>query len=186
MQIKEYMSFLNLARRRFSARLFMDRPVEYDNLEIILEAGRIAPSAKNIQPWHFIVLRDKEKIKKISECYDREWLHNAPVIIVICGDHTVSWKRPDGKDHCDIDIAIAVDHITLAATELGLGTCWICKFNEKRCAELLKLPEGIEPIVILPVGYPVHEGDPDRHYILRKPFKDIVHWDSFDIKKRNI
>jgi nitroreductase len=148
-------------------------------LDLILEAGRIAPSAANLQPWHFIVIREKENLRKIHPIYYRDWFMEAPCVIVICGDHNQSWKRKDGKDHCDIDIAITVDHITLQAAELGLGTCWICNFDAGLCTKLLNLPPNLEPAVILPVGYPLDSFDPDRHGVKRKHIDEIVSFESY-------
>ncbi|MDF2908786.1 MAG: nfrA2 [Herbinix sp.] len=147
------MSVLELVERRYSVRGYQDREIEKDKLLQILEAGRLAPSAVNFQPVHLYVLDKKEDQEKLYEVYRREWFMDSPVIIVICGDHTKSWKRKDGKDHCDIDAAIVVDHMTLAATELGLGTCWICAFDAQRSHELLALPENIEVITLLTIGY---------------------------------
>jgi nitroreductase len=168
------MQFNELAKRRYSCRKYKPVPVEKDQLLQVLEAGRIAPSAVNYQPWYFIVIEDQDNLKRVRQCYARTWLESAPVLIIICGDHKTSWKRDDGKDHCDVDVAIAVDHMTLAATSLGLATCWVCKFNARLCSEILGLPEFIEPIVILPLGYPADETNPDRHTGLRKPLESIV------------
>ena len=172
-------SFLELAKSRYSVRNYLDKPVEDEKLKYILEAGRIAPSAANYQPWHFIVIRDPEMRKEIGSTYNRSWFLQAPVIIILCGDHSASWKRPDGKDHCDIDIAIAADHMTLAAEDVGLGTCWICHFDAKRAREILKLPENIEPIVYLSLGYPGDPPEKRQKHLVRKTSEEIVHWDKF-------
>ena len=175
------MTFLELAKQRYSCRSYSSRQVEQEKLNKILEAGRVAPSAVNFQPWQFIVIRDKENLNKIHKAYHREWFQTAPCVIVICGDHDTSWKRNhDGKDHCDIDVAIAVDHMTLQATELGLATCWICNFDPQKAIEILQLPRHLEPIVILPVGYPLDHGDPDRHDEKRKAMDEIVRYESLD------
>jgi nitroreductase len=113
-------SFLELAKSRYSCRNFQPRPVDEKDLMKVLEAGRIAPSAANLQPWYFVVVREQEQLKKVKSCYHRNWIDSAPCVIVICGDHSRSWKRDDGKDHCDIDVAIAVDHMTLAAADAVL------------------------------------------------------------------
>jgi len=148
------MGFFELAKQRFSVRKYRDLPVEDGKIRQVLEAGRIAPSAVNYQPWYFIVVRDEVLRRQVAEAYKRDWILQAPVIIVICGDHGRSWKRFDGKDHCDIDAGIAIDHMTLAAAELGLGTCWICAFNAPVVRDIFQLPEAIEPIALLPLGYP--------------------------------
>ena len=174
------MTFLELAKKRYSCRNYADTPVENNKLDLILEAGRVAPSAVNFQPWHFIIIQEKENLHKIHSTYHREWFQSAPCVIIICGDHNQSWKRKqDGKDHCDTDVAITVDHMTLQATELGLATCWICNFDADKCIEIFALPEGIEPIVLLPVGYPLDETDPKRHSEKRKPKEEIVSYEKF-------
>ncbi|MEL7564609.1 MAG: nitroreductase family protein [Dehalobacterium sp.] len=174
------MSFLNLAKERFSVRSYKDAAVEEEKIMQVLEAGRIAPSAVNFQPVHFIVLRDDEQKKKAALSYKRDWIQKAPVIIVICGDHNKSWRRFDGKDHCDIDAAIAIDHMTLAATELGLGTCWVCAFDSMECHKALGLPHHLEVIALLPIGYPDRQADTQRHETQRKRLEEIVSWDKYD------
>jgi nitroreductase len=171
------MTFLELAKRRYSCRHYDTRPVEQDKLALILEAGRVAPSAANHQPWHFFVFRTEENINRISEAYHREWFRTAPCVIIICGNHQQSWKRNDGKDHCDIDIAITTDHMTLQAAELGLATCWICNFDKHKIIRTLRLPDHLEPAVILPLGYPLDEADPDRHDAKRKPAHEIISYE---------
>ncbi len=173
------MSFLELARSRYSVRKYKNVSVEEEKLKEILEAGRTAPSAVNYQPWQFLVYRDEEMRKQIASTYKANWILQAPVIIVVCGDHSTSWKRSDGKDHCDIDAAIAVDHMTLTAADLGLGTCWVCAFDAHKCSEIIGLPDHIEPIALLPLGYPADEVDVNRHDSKRKALNEIVLWDKF-------
>ena len=168
------MQVLELMKQRCSVRKFEDRPIEKDKLLYVLEAARVAPSACNFQPWRFIVIEDKELMRKIAPNWVGE--ANTPVVIVACGDHKQAWRRRDGKDHCDIDIAIAVDHMTLAAAESGLGTCWICSFDAFQCASTLKLPDHLEPAVLLPIGYPAEAKDSNRHDRERKPLNEIVTW----------
>ena len=172
-------NFLDLAKARYSVRNYQDRPVEEDKLQYVLECGRIAPSAANCQPWHIIVIRDKELRKRLAVTYSRSWFIQAPVVLVICGDHHTGWKRSDGKDHTDIDAAIIVDHFTLAAAEQGLGTCWICNFDSRQCVEILQLPPNIEPIAYLPLGYPGKEPDDRNRHLVRKKMQEIVHWEKF-------
>jgi nitroreductase len=175
------MTFLELAKKRYSVRKYKNIPVEEDKLQQVLEAGRVAPSAVNFQPLHFIVFREEEMRKKVADTYEiGAWIYEAPVIIMICGDHSKAWRRPDGKGHCDIDAAIAADHMTLAAAELGLGTCWVCNFDTRVLHKLLRLPPHVEAIVLLPLGYPADQGDPGRHETKRKKMEEIVHWDTFN------
>ncbi|MFY9177612.1 MAG: nitroreductase family protein [Caldicoprobacterales bacterium] len=173
------MSFLELARQRYSVRSYKNISVEKDKIIKVLEAGRVSPSACNFQPRYFIVIDDSELKEKIAECYPREWFKQAPVIIVVCGNHKESWKRQDDKDHCDIDVAIAIDHMTLAAADQGLGTCWICAFDAKLCHEILELPEHMEVVALLPLGYPEMKGDAKRHSKARKSLDEIVGWNRY-------
>lgn len=166
------MSFLELAEKRYSVRSYLDKEVEKEKLLQILEAGRLAPSAVNFQPVHFYVIEKEEDKKKLHEVYPRDWFIQAPVIIVACENHTQAWKRRDGKDHADIDAAIAVDHMVMAATDLGLGTCWICAFDAKRCHEILALPEDMEAAVLLPIGYTGSESPAKK----RKSLEEMVSW----------
>ena len=174
------MSFLELARKRSSVRKFKDIPVEKEKLEAVLEAARIAPSAVNYQPWHFIVAMEEFR-KKVAGTYHNPFIQSAPVIIVACVDHNKAWRRADGKGHGDIDAAIAIDHLMLEAAEQGLGTCWVCGFDSMQCHKLLKLPASMEIIALIPVGYPSEDVSVDvqRHDRQRKKLEDIVSWDGY-------
>ena len=170
------MKFQNLIKSRFSVRKFKNTSVEKEKINLVLDAGRLAPSAVNFQPWHFIVIREPENLKKIKEIYPREWITTAPVVIIASSDHSKSWKRKsDGKDFADVDISIAVDHMTLQAAEIGLGTCWVCNFDVKKCSDLFRIPEHIEPTVVLPLGYPDITA-PEKK---RMSLQEITHWESF-------
>lgn len=148
------MNLLELIKNRYSVRSYSQQLVEKEKIDYLLEVARLAPSAVNKQPWRFIVVQSDEKKCALHSCYDRDWFKEAPLYIVICGVHTESWKRGlDNKDHCDIDVAIATEHIVLAAKELGLGTCWVCNFDASKCAKILQLNQDEEAIVILPIGY---------------------------------
>ncbi len=172
-------SFYELAKARYSVRNYRDIPVEEDKLQYILECGRIAPSAANYQPWHLIVIRDKNMRNELAKTYNRPWFLQAPVVVVISVDHHAAWKRSDGKDHADIDASIIIDHMTLAAAEKGLGTCWICNFDAPACAKILQLPAHMEPIAYLPLGYPDKEPDDRTRHLARKKMEEIVHWEKF-------
>jgi len=170
------MTFLELAKKRYSVRSYSDRPVEEEKLQYILECGRIAPSAANYQPWKIFVVKDAGMREKLASTYRRDWFKQAPIILVFCGDHPTAWKRNDGKDHTDVDVSILIDHITLAAAEQGLGTCWICNFDAKGCAKILDLPSTMEAIAYLSLGYPGKEPeDPTRH-LNRKQLSEIAHY----------
>lgn len=152
------MNFLELVKARYSARNYTDRPIEAEKLAYLMECVRLAPSAVNFQPWRFRVVTDPEGLQALCSCYKREWIQTAPCIVVACIEHEESWhRRADNKDHGDIDIAIAVEHLCLAAAEQGLGSCWVCNFDAERCRELLALPESLEPAVLIPLGYAADE-----------------------------
>jgi nitroreductase len=178
MATEDTMNFLDHAKRRFSVRKYEDKPVEREKLEQVVEAGRVAPSAVNFQPWRFIVVQDEKMKADVCASYKRDWIRKAPAVIIICGVHGEAWMRADGKDHCDIDVAIAADHMTLAAEELGLGTCWVCNFNSMELARTLDLPKGMEAAVLLPIGYPAEAPDTERHGKLRKGAEKIIFWDA--------
>jgi nitroreductase len=177
------MKFPDLAKSRYSCRNYKSGEIEDAKLMQVLEAARIAPSAANHQPWHFIIVKSGENKARVYESYHRDWIKTAPVLIVVCGDHSISWKRNDGKDHLDIDISISIDHITLQAVELGLATCWVCNFNANILKNNLNLPDNIEPVAIIPIGYPKDTCDPDRHNLKRKTIAEIVHFENFSGKK---
>ena len=176
------MNFKELAQRRYSCRSYLSRQVEDEKIVHVLETARLAPSAKNLQPWHFVVIQEPESLTRIRSCYAGEWLESAPMIIVACGDHKAAWYRADGKNHTDIDVAIAIDHLTLAAVDIGLATCWICNFDVIKCAKILQLPEGVEPLAMIPLGYPADQPDTERHHIKRKKLDEIIHKKMFYYK----
>ncbi len=171
-------SFIELAKLRFSCRKYLQKEVSKEVIESVIEAARIAPSATNSQPWRFIVVSKEPLLQQIKNCYSRDWLQGAPVVIVACGDHSISWRRADGKDHCDIDMAIAIDHITLMATSVGLGTCWICKFDSMKCSEILKLPSHLTPVALIPLGYPAETAKEAGPHFKRKPLNEIISWEG--------
>jgi nitroreductase len=171
------MSFLDLARSRRAIRAYKLDPVPEEQLLQVLEAARVAPSACNNQPWHFIILRDSARREAMKAAYDRAWLWSAPVVIAACADTTACWRRgQDGKLSADIDVAIAMDHLTLCARELGLGTCWVCAFDPVAARRVLELPDHVQPIALTPLGYPAEEGRP----LQRKPLEEIVCWESWN------
>lgn len=166
------MNFLDLVKKRYSVRSYLPRAIEADKMNYIMECVRLAPSAVNFQPWHFSIVTDSEKLSKLKSAYAREWIESVPCIIVACVDHREAWHRKsDGKDHSDIDISIAVEHLCLAAAEQGLGTCWVCNFDVPRCREVMNLPENWEPVVLISIGYATEDDIPEKR---RKTLDEIV------------
>ncbi|MDD5038307.1 MAG: nitroreductase family protein [Dehalococcoidales bacterium] len=149
------MRYLDIVKKRYSVRSYRTDPVEDDKLQQILEAARLAPTAANRQPIQFIVIHTAGKEAELGRIYNRPWFVQAPLIICACGISSQAWvRRGDGKCYYNVDVAIAMDHLIMAATELGLGTCWIGAFDPVAVHEVLGLPEEVEPIVFSPLGYP--------------------------------
>lgn len=164
-------SFLELVTRRYSVRKYVPRAVETSKIDYLLECARLAPSAVNRQPWRFIVVRQAASREALHQCYAREWFKEAPLYIVLCADEHQSWKRSfDGCDHGDIDVAIAAEHICLAAAEQGLGSCWVCNFDPEACRRALQLPDEVHPVVIIPVGYAADSPTEKQ----RRPLHELV------------
>jgi nitroreductase len=163
-------------RKRRSIRLYERKPVNEEKLNRVIEAGRLAPSADNRQPWRFIVVTDEKIKEKLGAAYDEEWFVSAPVIIVGCAVPKEAWVRMDGQEYWMVDVAIAMQNMILTATELGLGTCWIADFDEEAARKALKLPLGVRVVAMTPLGYPAEQRRPVGN---RKPLSEIVHYNSW-------
>jgi nitroreductase len=170
---------MDLMRARYSVRAYAERPVSRETLLAVLEAARIAPTACNNQPWRILVVQDPATRAALAACYPQAWLATAPVILVCCAEPGRAWCRRDGKNHAEIDVAIVVDHLTLAATEAGLGSCWICAFDAAKARQALQMPAGLEPVVLLPLGYPAAEAAPNPRHIQRRPLTELIQWERF-------
>lgn len=169
------MDFWEVIQRRYSVRAYRPDPVEDQVLERVLEAARLAPTASNRQPFRLVIVHTTGKEAALRQVYDREWFTQAPIVICACGIPAQAWVRRDGKTYTEIDVAIAMDHLTLAAASLGLGTCWVGAFDPQAARQLLRLPEGVEPVAFTPLGYPADSPAPKE----RKPLADLVsyeHW----------
>jgi len=166
------MDFLELARRRHSVRSYKPDPVEPEKLERILEAARLAPTAVNIQPFQLIVVHTANREDELLRVYHKKWFVQAPIVICACGLLAKSWARKDGKNYNDVDVAIIVDHLILAATAEGLGTCWVAAFDPVAAKEVLRLPKGVEPIAFTPLGY-ANDQPPTKK---RKPLTELVRY----------
>ena len=164
------MRLVELAEKRYSCRAYRSDEVEREKLEYIMECVRLSPSAVNKQPWLFRIVSCDEEKAKLRQCYNREWFGTAPMYIVASILHDEEWVRADGKRHGDIDIAIAVEHLCLAATEQGLGTCWVCNFDAALCKQLFGMGDNEEPAVLIPLGYAADEPKEKR----RKALGEIV------------
>ena len=167
------MDFLSLAKKRYACRKYAPAKVEQEKLDIILEAGRVAPTGANRQPQRLIVVRSQEGMERLARC-TRDF--GAPCAVIVCADTGEAWTRKyDGKTISDIDASIVTDHMMLAATDLGLGSVWICRFDPTVIREEFGLPETLVPVNILAVGHPAGElKSPDRHATERIPTSELV------------
>jgi nitroreductase len=170
------MEFIELVTKRFSARKYRSQKVEPEKLQTILEAGRFAPTACNNQAVKLIVIESDEGLKKLgngSKTFD------APLAIIVCADRDECWRRPnDGKSSGDIDASIITDHLMLQATELGLGSVWVCSFDPEIVRREFNIPANFEPVNLLIIGYSADEEPNPRHFI-RKDINEIVIKESF-------
>ena len=167
--------FTVISTRR-SIRKYQSKPVSEDQLSRILEAGRLAPSAANRQPWHFLVVTDPTIRKKMRQAYSREWFSDAPIILVVCVDPHEAWVRADGEEFWKVDAAIALQNMILQATTEGLGTCWIGAFDEPVAKHILEIPNPIRIVAMTPIGYPDEEKGPVSN---RKKLQALVHRDTW-------
>ena len=172
-----HMNFLDNAKKRYSVRSYKSQKVEQEKLDLILEAARVAPTAANLQPVRLIVVQEKEGLAKIEKAAN---IYNAPLAVIVCADHSTAWTRPfDKKQTGDIDASILTDHMMLQASELGLGTVWVCYFKPDILSQEFNLPENLEPVNILVIGYADEEpADPDRHGKTRIPLDTLVAYEK--------
>lgn len=170
------MNVKDAIKTRKSVRAYLARPVEDEKLNAVLEAAQLAPSASNRQEWRFVIVRDPETRKELSAAAGGQaFVGEAPVLIVACAE-TDGHVMRCGQLCYPIDVAIALDHISLAAVELGLGSCWIGLFDEKKVKEILHIPDEIRVVELMPLGYPT---DPSAIAKKRLPLDRIVkyeHW----------
>ena len=172
------MDIYEIIEKRKSIRNYSSKKIEEEKLERILNAGRKAPSAKNIQPWKFVVTR-KNEIKEdlIKACKGQKFIGEADVIIAVCVDESEAYQHQgDYMTSFAVDGTIALEHMILAATREGLGTCWIGAFNESEVKKVLNIPDPFRVIGLTPGGYP--EGDGANRN--RKSLSDIVKWETFE------
>lgn len=164
------MEFFELIQKRYSVRAYQTRLVEEEKLRKVLEAANLAPTAANRQPFRLAVIQTKGREKELQRVYGRDWFVQAPLVIGIYAVKSEGWTRRDGKNYAEVDATIAMDHLILAAADLGLGTCWIAAFDPQAVRELLELSEDVEPVALTPLGYPADSWRSKK----RKPLSEIV------------
>ena len=161
-----------------SIRSFKSEKIPENVVRNILEVGRHTSTAHNIQPWHFVVIKDPEMKKKVAKVSrGQHWMANADVIVCGCALMDIVWSRMGGyMTSFAVDITIAMDHMILAAANEGLGTCWIGAFDEKQVKEILQVPENVHVVALTPIGYPGQEPK-DRG---RKTLSEIISYEKFE------
>lgn len=172
------MEFLKLIEERYSCRNFAEKIVEKEKIEKILEAAKLAPTARNIQPQKILVLTEKEELNKLSECTQYGW--NASTFMIIFYDKSISYKRDkyDNKEFGEIDTSIITTHMMLEAQDLGLGTTWIGSFDPQKLVEIYDVPTNWVPVAILAIGYPADDAKPSVLHSQRKELDEFVYWNK--------
>ncbi len=175
-----------ILEKRRSVRAYQDRPVEPEKIRALCEAARVAPSACNSQTWRFVVVTDPELLRRICREATRSvvsnrWIERAPVVIVGCSVLDFIANRlgsaVTGIDYFQLDMGIAMEHMVLKAVELGLGTCWVGWFNERKVKNILQIPRKVRVTALLTVGYPE---EPIPQARSRKKLGEIAFWDSWN------
>jgi nitroreductase len=169
------MDFNELASKRYSVRAYKHNPIGKEKLSKVLNAARLAPTANNRQPFQIIVIHTKGREPELLSIYQREWFVQAPLILCVCGLPSIAWKRRDGRQYLDVDIAIVIDHMVLAATDIGLGTCIIAAFDATNARRVLSIPDDVEPILFTPLGYPADSSGIKK----RKSLEELVRYENW-------
>ncbi|WP_438432636.1 nitroreductase family protein [Gorillibacterium sp. sgz500922] len=168
------MEWKDLIEERYSVRSYeKTAPVEREKLKRVLQAAVLAPTAANRQPFRVYVVPTAGREDELMEVYPREWFAEAPYVLAVCSEPERAWVHRNGKNYCDVDAAIAMDHLVLAATAEGLGTCWVAAFDFEAARRLLGLDSGQEPVAFTPLGYAKSNRPADRP---RKSVEEIVVW----------
>jgi nitroreductase len=169
------MEFEKLIGARYSVRSYRSDPIPDPLLSKVLEAGRLAPTAANRQAFRIVVIHTAGREKELKRIYGRDWFVQAPVVIAVCALTDRCWVRSDGKSYCEVDAAIVMDHLILAAADQGLGSCWIGAFDARAAREVLGLPESVQPVAFTPLGYAADSPGEKR----RRPLEDLVRFERW-------
>lgn len=164
------MDVFEAIEKRYSVRGYKPDPVPDEALEKVLEAGRRAPTAANRQPFRILVVHTQGREEELARVYPRPWFTQAPLVLGVVAVPGEAWRRMDGKPYDEVDATIAMDHMVLAATALGLGTCWVAAFDPAAAREVFGLPDDVEPVAFTPLGYP----DKGPAQTSRRPLEELV------------
>lgn len=172
------MNFTELAAERYSVRKFTDKLVEKEQIEKILDAGRVAPTGCNYQPQRILVINSKESLEKLKDCTRCHF--DAPCAMLVCFNKDECWTRPyDGNQSGIVDASIVTTHMMLKAWELGIGSTWVMHFNPAKMREAFGIPENIEPVALLVMGYPAPDAVPNERHTAYRPKEETVFFNKF-------
>ena len=172
------MDFLNLAAQRYSVRKFTHKPVGQEALGQILKAGYLAPTACNLQPQRILVINQQESLEKLRRCTPCHF--DAPAALLVYYAKDACWKRKyDGKHSGDIDASIVTTHMMLEAQELGIGTTWVMYFDPGKIKAEFGVPDTMEPVALLVMGYPAPDAKPFPGHSEFKPMDQLVFYNEF-------
>lgn len=180
------MEFIDVVKSRTSVRVYSDTPVEKEKITYVLDCARRAPSWANTQCWRFIIVKNKERIARVAKnSLINQWLKTTPVLIIACADPAESGRR-NALDYYLVDVAIALENLVLAATDVGLGTCWIGGFDEEKIKEQFEIPKRIRIVALTPLGYPAEKKTLVTSAVRfitrgdkRKSLDEIVHYEHW-------
>ncbi len=156
--MSEYKDFLELAENRYSVRKYSAKPIEQEKLDKILRAGQVSPTAANRQPQRIFVLKSEESLQKARSV--TKYCFDAPLVLLICYDKEASWKAYDGHDSGYVDAAIVITQMMLEAFDEGIGSCWVRGYDKNDLIKALEIPDYLEPVALLPLGYPAEDSSP--------------------------
>ncbi len=169
------MDIIQTVAKRFSVRAYSTAPVDDEALTSVLEAARLAPTAHNKQPFQVIVMHTAGRKQDLVRIYSRRWFSQPPLVLAVVSIPGASWRRVDGMLYDVVDATIAMDHMILVATSLGLGTCWVADFDPAAAREVLGLPDDVEPIAFTPLGHPARQAPRKR----RRPLEQLVRYERW-------
>jgi len=172
------MEFEKLISERYSVRKFKEKHLEKDIIDKILSAGHIAPTGCNFQPQRILVINTDESIEKLKTCTKCHF--NAPCAMLVCFNKDESWVRKyDGALSAPIDAGIVTTHMMLQAHNIGVGTCWVMHFDPFKMRETFNIPQNLEPVALLVMGYPEEDSVPHEFHEKFRPIDEVVVYDSF-------
>ncbi|MCR4925611.1 MAG: nitroreductase family protein [Clostridiales bacterium] len=172
------MNFTELAKKRCSVRSYTGEKLKKEELEQILEAGRLAPTAKNLQPQRILVIESDENLEKMKEITNRA--EKAGAILLVCADKKNLFVNPfDNRDTAETDTSIVATHIILKAAELGIGSCWVCMFDREKARKAFSVPDDFSVECIISLGYPADDFQPTENHTKYKDMNELVYFEKF-------